>query len=106
MRIHTDLCDFEEKTKVLFEDHKFNLEEIEDENERTIVLRNLMISYYAEKEEKKLVIGNFKQRPQKEYNYIKNFSDNLDIVFGIETIYCVKDKSIIKNVRRRCKNEK
>ena len=27
------------------------------------------------------------------------FSDSLDMIFGIETIYCVKDKDIIENIR-------
>ncbi len=107
MRIHTDICDFEEKTKFLFEDgSKIKIEGIEDENERIIILRSIMISYYAHETGKKLVIGQFEQRPQEDYNHIKEFSSNLNIVFGIETIYCVKDKSIIKNVRRRCNNEK
>lgn len=72
---------------------------IQDETEKVIKLRTMLISYYILATEKKLVIGNFKQRPQKKYEHIMEFAESLDILFGIETIYCVKDKNIIKNVR-------
>lgn len=66
--------------------------------EKIIRLRAIFISYYADKNGKKLVIGNFQQRPQPIYEHAIEFSNNLDMMFGIETIYCVKDKDIIKNI--------
>ena len=39
------------------------------------------------------------QRPQPLYEYAIEFADSLDMVFGIETIYCVKDIGIISNIR-------
>lgn len=32
------------------------------------------------------------------YEHAIEFSNNLDMIFGIETIYCVKDKDIIENI--------
>ena len=77
LRAYKDLCDFEEKI---------------------IQLRSLFISYYAEKNDKKLIIGNFRQRPQPMYEHAIEFSNSLDMIFGIETIYCVKDSNIIENI--------
>lgn len=102
MRVYSDLCDFEKEIGKLFGKYTFNIEGIEDETERIIKLRSLMISYYTNITKKKLVIGNFKQRPRSDYDHIIEFSNGLDMVFGIETIYCAKDKDIISNVRRRC----
>lgn len=51
-----------------------------------------------DKEKRKLVIGNFRQRPQPLYTKIIEFANSLDIVFGIETIYCVKDTNVISNI--------
>ncbi len=106
MRVYKDMQDFKERTESLFGNFKFDILGLEDETERCIMLRSMMISFYADTAEKELIIGNFKQRPQPKYDHIIEFSDNLNIVFGIETIYCVKNKGIIKNVRRRCRNGK
>ncbi len=32
------------------------------------------------------------------YEHAIEFSNSLDMIFGIETIYCVKDKDIIENI--------
>ena len=66
-----------------------------NETEKIIQLRSLFISYYAEKNDKKLIIGNFRQ-PM--YEHAIEFSNSLDMIFGIETIYCVKDSNIIENI--------
>ena len=59
----------------------------------------MLISYYSDKNNKKLIIGNFRQRPQPLYEHAIEFSNSLDMIFGIETIYCVKDTGIIENIR-------
>ncbi|MGN0357415.1 MAG: hypothetical protein ACI4E0_06310 [Blautia sp.] len=100
MRVYKDLCDFENEIQQLWGNYTLDIPAIEDETERKIVLRSMLISFYAEQTKKQLVIGSFRQRPQQEYKHILEFADNLDIVFGIETIYCVKDKEIIKNIRQ------
>lgn len=99
LRVKRDLCDFEKGIQPLFGEHKFKVEGIEDETESLIKLRALMISFYADKSGKKLVIGNFRQRPQPLYEHAIEFSNSLDMIFGIETIYCVKDRDIIENIR-------
>ena len=97
MRAYKDLCDFEAGISQLFGEYSFELSGIEDV-EKIITLRALFISYYADRNDKKLVIGNFRQRPQPMYEHAIEFSNSLDMIFGIETIYCVKDKDIIENI--------
>lgn len=98
LRAYKDLCDFEREISHLFGEYSFELSGIEDV-EKIIILRALFISYYADRNDKKLVIGNFRQRPQPMYEHAIEFSNSLDMIFGIETIYCVKDKAIIENIR-------
>ena len=57
-----------------------------------------IIRIIKSKNNKKLIIGNFRQRPQAMYEHAIEFSNSLDMIFGIETIYCVKDKNIIENI--------
>lgn len=97
LRAYKDLCDFEEGIRPLFGAYSFELSGMQD-IEKLIVLRAMLISYYADRNGKKLVIGNFRQRPQPMYEHAIEFSNNLDMIFGIETIYCVKDKDIIENI--------
>ncbi|MCI8531158.1 MAG: hypothetical protein HFI18_01255 [Lachnospiraceae bacterium] len=99
MRVHKDLCDFERALSPMLSDKKFHIEGIEDEQERIICLRALLISYFSNRFHKKLVIGNFRQRVQSLHEHAIEFADCLDMVFGIETIYCVKDNNILKNIR-------
>lgn len=99
MRVYKDLCAFEEQTREIFEDYRLRIRGIEVEAERIIKLRSMLIAFYAKKWNKKLVIGNFRQRPRTERNHAIEFADSLNMVFGIETIYCVKDINIISNVR-------
>lgn len=99
MRAYKDLQHFENIVRPMLKDYRFDISGL-DENERIIQLRSMLISFYAHEEKKKLIIGHFKQRPQPMYEHAIAFSDSLNMVFGIETIYCVKDKGIIKNVRQ------
>lgn len=100
LRVKKDLDDFESFVNlILSENDKILIEGVDDEVERKIVLRSLLISFYAKEKHCKLVIGNFKQRPQPLYEHTIEFADSLDMVFGVETIYCVKDTGIISNIR-------
>lgn len=99
LRVHKDLCEFEQGISEIFWNYKIEISGIDDDADKIIMLRALLISYYADTSDKKLVIGNFRQRPQPLYEYAIEFSNSLDMIFGIETIYCVKDKNIIENVR-------
>jgi hypothetical protein len=78
---------------------EFGCNSIDNETERIILLRSLLVSYYADIKRKKLVVGIFNQRPQAEYEHTSAFAEEWDLVFGVETIYCVKDVSIIQNIR-------
>lgn len=98
MRVYQDLIKFEECISGLFDEHIFHIDDDMDETERIILLRKMLISYYADLKHRKLVIGNFRQRPQPQYEHAIAFANNLDMIFGIETIYCVKDTGIITSI--------
>lgn len=100
LRVKDNLGEFEKFTvKVLDDSYRILIDNIEDDTERCIQLRAMLISFFADEKNSKLVIGNFRQRPQPLYEHAIQFADSLDIVFGIETIYCVKDTNIISNIR-------
>ena len=63
--------------------------------------RAMLLSFYCSENNKQLVIGYFKQKDQTKLEDKKAFADAWELVVGIETIYCVKDTSIIYNIRRR-----
>lgn len=99
LRAKQDLERFEECVKPIFEECKaIAIPGVQNETERRILLRSMLISYYADISKTKLVIGNFRQRPQPLYEHVIEFADSLDMIFGIETIYCVKDISILSGI--------
>ncbi len=108
MRSYADMSEFEAFISPLLEQGTFSIDGVEDEVEKTICMRALLLGFFASEKRKKLLVGNFKQRPQKKYEHMLLFADSLDVVFGVETIYCVKDKDIIKNIRikRRKKHDR
>lgn len=98
-RVHSDLCDFETVIRDVFdEDNGFKIDTVSDATERLIILRSMLIAYYVQKRKKKLVVGIFRQRPQVKYEHAITFANRLDLIFGVETIYCVKDVSILQNI--------
>lgn len=100
LRVKKDLKEFDIFIKnITVDNYQIKIDEADNEFERKILLRSMLISFYAKEMHCKLVIGNFKQRPQSLNENAIKFADSLDMVFGIETIYCVKDISIISNVR-------
>lgn len=100
LRVKKNLEDFEAYIQPIFEGfNEIVLDEVDDEVERKIMLRAMLISYYADDNNFKLVIGHFRQRPQPLYEHAIEFANSLDMIFGIETIYCVKDTAIISNIR-------
>lgn len=99
LRSYDDLCDFEE----FFRNdrtYKILIKGKEKDPEHIISMRSLLIAYYAEKTNKKLVIGEFKQREQPKYAHAIEFAEQMNMIFGTETIFCVKNIEIIKKVRR------
>lgn len=100
LRVKKDLEDFECFVNLMLQRKKqIKIADVDDEVERKIRLRSALISFYAKETQRKLVIGNFRQRPQSLYEHAIEFANSLDMVFGIETIYCVKDTGIISNIR-------
>lgn len=100
LRIKKDLEEFEAFTNsILTGSDEITISDISDDTERKIKLRAMLISFYADKTNCKLVIGNFMQRPQPLYQHSIEFANSLDMIFGIETIYCVKNTEVISNIR-------
>lgn len=100
LRVKKDLEAFEIFVQPLIEEYKeIVISQVDDETERIIQLRAMLISFYADEQSDKLVIGNFRQRPQPLYEHAIEFANSLDMILGIETIYCVKDGSILTNIR-------
>ena len=53
--------------------HSFEISGIDSDIEKVIKLRAMLISYYADRNNKKLIIGNFRQRPQPKYEHAIRF---------------------------------
>lgn len=96
LRSKSNLDEFEKTIRPILNGVSLSLHDDTNEEERIIKLRSALIQFFADKHNKKIVVGHFKQRYQPEYLHTKIFTDKLDIVFGIETIYCVKDKNLIE----------
>lgn len=99
LRAYNDLRDFVNKTEAKLKEQGFGIVDDIDDEEKLIILRSILISYYAQEYKKKLVIGNFQQRTQPKVADLFPKADGLRLVIGVETIYCVKDASIISNIR-------
>ena len=99
LRSDVDMRSFQIVVQEIVEGVRLGISEL-NETERTIKLRSLLIEFFAKKYQKKLVVGMFQQRPNEEHAELQSFSNGLDIIFGAELIYCVKDLSILQNIRR------
>ena len=67
--------------------------------EKEKLIHGIIISYYAKHHNKKLVIGLFSQIDRDDNDKASYTADILGLGFGMETIYCVKDGSILSNIR-------
>lgn len=70
-----------------------------DEFERTNLKRAMLLRFYCEEHNIKLVIGDFKQHPQPKIDRVKELAEAWLLAIGIETIYCAIDSTIIDNIR-------
>lgn len=101
LRAPADVEKFHEAVSGLFDgETEFKIKEVSNEEERIIDLRSMLISFYAEQTNKKLVVGIFEQREQPLHQKAIEFATRLRLVLGAETIYCVRDASIIQNIRQ------
>lgn len=101
LRAYSDLQEFKHFVEVALKNNNsiFKISELKNDEERIITFRSMLISYFADNNNKKLIIGTFKQREQNLYKNTIDFANSLNLLFGFETIYCVKDINIISNIR-------
>lgn len=100
LRAPADMKEFMEFVSPVFDDiNKLCIDGISDEQERVIMLRSMLISYYAEANDKKLIVGIFEQREQPLHSQAIEFATGLRLILGAETIYCARDNSILTNIR-------
>lgn len=98
-----DLRDYKEVQKFgAFADEylKSHVIEIEGNEEfsREERIRSLLIATYADENEKKLIIGNLKQRSRDRMEEGIKIADKYNLIVGAETIYCVTDPAIIEDL--------
>lgn len=111
LRIRDDMEDFQVFVEKLDEMRKKDFPDTDsycissatNEDERRAEMRSYLIGYYVKESRKKLVIANIRQSEDSikaiSEETIK-FSDSLGIVLGVETVYCVKDLSIMSKPRQ------
>lgn len=95
LRKQKDFKSFKDFVQDMFDEVKAK---IRGDNETLRQIRAALISFYAYKHNKKLIVGDFEQeREQDEYD---RFAQDLHIINRKEEIFCIKDTSIIGNVRK------
>ena len=70
------------------------------DEENLINRRSILISAYSKAIEAKLVIGFFEQRERERIADEIRMAKGYNMVVGIETIYCVKDSTILSNIKQ------
>lgn len=99
LRVYSNLQHFSDFVDEVLEESNFDIAEDLDPNEALIKKRAILISFYAHEYNKKLIVGHFKQVPNPKFIDVQAAADKLQLVVGVETIYCVKDDSIVSNIR-------
>lgn len=99
LRSFKDLEHFSKFLDEFLENNNFEIDGEISEEEKLIKKRAILISFYAQENKKKLVIGHFQQIPRAEFIPIHSAAKKLQLVVGVETIFCVKDDSILTNIR-------
>ena len=95
LRKQKDFKAFKDFVQGMFDEEKAK---IGGDDEALRQVRAALISFYADKHHKKLIVGDFEQeREQDEYD---RFAKDLRIISRKEEIFCIKDTSIISNVRK------
>lgn len=101
LRAPRSLQEFAMFVDAFLEENDFEVTDTEDEFEANNIKRAMLISFFCKKRNIKLVVGYFKQKAQSQIDQMKSFADDWLLVIGIENIFCVKDNTILKNIRRR-----
>lgn len=101
LRSPDDLKKFADFVDEFLSEEDFDISEDINEDEQIKLKRALLLSFYCEEKDLKLVVGYFKQQPQEKVDATRQFADSWQLAIGIETIYCAKDPSIVHNIRRK-----
>ena len=99
LRTYEEIQNFVKVISEVLEKEEFDIFETSDEQETLILLRGILISYYAKEKGSKIVIGNFRQIKGPVNIDLTQEADKWQMVIGVETIYCVKDEKIITSIR-------
>ena len=99
LRAQKDLINFQNFADELLKGQGFSIQELDD-NEKIKMTRTMLIAFYSDQNNIKLVVGNFRQTSDGSKRDLYAYAEKWNLVFGVETIYCVKDVSILKNIRR------
>ena len=101
LRSPDGLGEFADFVNEFLSEDNFDIEEEMSDAERLRYKRALLLSFFCEENDRKLVVGYFRQQSQEKKDVTTEFADSWQLAIGIETIYCAKDVSIIENIRRR-----
>ena len=101
LRATGDLNDFADFVNKFLSEFDFSFEQNLSEDEYIKQKRASLLSFYCQENNKQLIIGHFKQKPQEKLDSMTCFANEWQLVIGIETIYCAKNTDIIDNIRRR-----
>lgn len=101
LRSFKALKEFAAYVDEFLEEFSFEIDEDLTEEEKKECTRQLLLTAFAEENNKKLIVGLFSQRMRDEYKPYIEFSKEWNILFGVETIYCVRDPLIICNIRNK-----
>ena len=99
LRTYSDVQQFANFVDRILAEGDFNIAGDLDSTEMQIKKRAILISFYAQQCGKKLIIGHFRQVENPKFVDVQAAAERLQLVVGVETIYCVKDSCIISNIR-------
>lgn len=101
LRSPEDLQSFADFVNDFLSEGNIQIDESLDEEEQLKLKRAMLLSFYCKENNMKLIVGYFKQQSQEKIDAKKEFAEAWELAIGIETIYCVKDSTIICNIRRK-----
>lgn len=90
---------FERFVDHILKECNFTVAGDEEEHEKIVKKRAILISLFCNEYGKKLVIGHFRQAPRSDVANLHIVAETWELVIGVETIYCVKEDTVIQNIR-------
>lgn len=98
LRSAKDLRKFADFVDYSLANADFDVDSSLDNFDRTAAKRAILLDLYCETNNIKMIIGYFQQKRTSD---CEAFADVWQLAIGVETIYCVKDSTLIYNIRRR-----